>query len=83
MFTKYVIMSLIYVQIATAWLKFMMRENINEITKFLVNCQNFPYQIFLLAIANLALATVSLILHSSNFLNADLSIFSFAKFTPH
>ena len=57
LFTKYVIMSLIYVHIDTAWLKFLMKENIDEITKFLLNCQNFPYQTFLLAIANLVLAS--------------------------
>ena len=34
-----------------------MRENINEIDKFLMICQTFPYELFLLAIANVPLAT--------------------------
>ena len=30
------------------WCKFLIRENTDEIDEFLVICQNFPYQIFLL-----------------------------------
>ena len=45
--------------------QFLMRENIDKIDEFLVSHQNFPYQIFLLAMASVALATVLLIFYFS------------------
>ena len=43
----------------TAWCNFFLtRENTDKIDGFLVIHQNFPYQIFLLAITNVAPATV-------------------------
>ena len=44
-----------------------------KLTYFLLILQNFPYQIFLLAIVNVVLATVLSIYQI--FLNANLSIF--------
>ena len=51
----------------TMWCKFLMRENIDKIDEFLVIYQNFPYQIFLLAITDVAPTTVSSIFYLSNF----------------
>ena len=51
-------------------------KNIDKIDKFLVICQTFSYQI---PIANVAPVTVSPTFYSSNFLNANSSIFSLAK----
>ena len=43
-----------------------MRENIDEIDEFLMIHQNFPYKIFLLAIANVMLTTISSIFYSAH-----------------
>ena len=51
----------------TVWRKFLTRKNSDKIYEFLVTHQNVPYQIFLLAIANVALATVLSIFDSSKF----------------
>ena len=50
----------------------ILRENIAKIDKCLVICQNFPYRIFLLSMANVATATVSSIL--INFISSKLSL---------
>ena len=50
-----------------------MRENIDNIDKFLMIHQNFPYQIFLLAIANVTKATDLAIFYSSKF-SRDMTV---------
>ena len=59
----------------TIWSKYLITENNDEIVKSIVIHQNFPYQIFPLAIANVELATVLSIFYLSIFLNTNLSIF--------
>ena len=58
----------------TVWRKFLTRKNSNKIYEFLVIHQNFPYQIFLLAIVNVALATVLSIFDSSKFSRCQFSL---------
>ena len=50
-----------------------MRENIDKINKFLMIHQNFSYQIFLLATANVAKATDLVIFYSSKF-SRDMTV---------
>ena len=57
----------------------MTRENIDEISKFLVIHQNVPYQIFLLAIANVMLGTDLSIFYFSNFSHCQLVNISLLK----
>ena len=54
------------VLVRTICLKFLTREILKKL-KFLAIHQNFPYQIFLLATANVAPATVSSIFYLSSF----------------
>ena len=44
-----------------------MRDNFDDIDKLLMITQNFPYQIFLLAMSNVVLITLSSIFYSSIF----------------
>ena len=59
---------------STVWYNFLTRENIERIDEILVMRQNFSYQIFLLSVANVALATVSSIFYlwECQFVNISL-----------
>ena len=68
-----------YCDLYTVWCRFLLRENIDKIDKFLVIHQNFPNQVFLLAIANVVPATVLLIIYSSNSSQSQFLNISFFK----
>ena len=66
------------------WCQYLMMENIDKLDEFLVICQNFPYQTFLLALATANLQLHQYFIHEI-FLNVNSykNYFPYQKFVPY